>query len=86
MVTDPSRLPRPRSPARHPTWPGSPGRSTRRGRFAVPGNGEAGEAVWSLLAGGEFGVSTRQAAVGKREAEDQPGLLAVVSILRTLAG
>jgi hypothetical protein len=44
-----------------------------------------GEAVCWLLADGEFAVSIRQAAVEKQEAEDLPGLPAVVSMLRTLA-
>lgn len=57
------------------------------GRLPVPGKGKAaGEAVCWLLADGEFAVSTRQAALEKREAEDLPDLPAVIRMLRTLAG
>ncbi len=52
----------------------------------VSGNDAEEEAVCWLLADGEFGISIWQAALEKREAEDLPGLPAVVGTLRKLAG
>jgi hypothetical protein len=56
------------------------------GRSAISGDDAAREAVCWLLADGEFGLSAPRAAVEKRQAEDLPGLSAVVNTLRTLTG
>jgi hypothetical protein len=54
-------------------------------RSGIDADGEADEAVWWLLADGEFAVGAQDGVLHKRQPEELPALAAVVSALRALA-